>query len=136
MAKNYIDNKAGKKKSAKRAAWAIVILGIIFIYILLKFAHNGSMDFTGGGLPTGEQAYEVAKSFVKSTVRSSNIDFPGSGFQMAKRNDSTYVIRSAAEITADNGDKRSTNFKVLMEYKGGKQDEMKNWSLLNISEEQ
>lgn len=136
MAKNYIDNKKGKKKSAKKAAWAIVILALAFIYIVIKFAYNGNIGITGGGLPTSEQAYEVAKGFVKSTVRSSNIDFPGSGFQIAKRNDSTYVIRSVAEITSDTGDKRQTNFKVLMEYKGGKQDEIKNWSLLNISEEQ
>jgi len=136
MAKNYVASKAGKKKTAKKAAWAIVIISLVFIYIVIKFAYNGSIDLSGGGLPSGEQAYEVAKGFVKSTVRSSNIDFPASGFQIAKRNDSTYVIRSVVEITSDTGDKRRTNFKVLMEYKGGKQDEMKNWSLLNISEEQ
>jgi hypothetical protein len=135
MAKQYIDSKAGKKKSAKRVAWVLVAMGLIFIYVVIKFATTGSLSLSGGGLPTGEQAYEVAQGFVKSTVRSSSIDFPESGYYMAKRNDSTYVIRTTAEVTSDEGDKKRTKFKILMEYKGGKQDQLKNWSLLNISEE-
>lgn len=137
MAKrNYVDSKAGKKKSAKKAAWLLVGLGLIFIFILLKFASNSGITFATGRLPTGEDAFSVAKDFVKSTVRSSNVDFPGSGYQVGKKSDSVYIIKSVTELTSDNGDKRRTNFKVMMEYHGGKQDDVKNWSLLNISEVQ
>ncbi|QKJ29803.1 hypothetical protein HQ865_08545 [Mucilaginibacter mali] len=137
MAKtNYVDSKAGKKKTAKKAGWVLVLLGIIFIFILLKFASNSGLRFSTGGLPTGDEAFAVAKDFVKATVRSSNVDFPGSGYQIGKKSDSVYVIKSVTELTSENGDKRRTNFKVMMEYHGGKQTDMKNWSLLNISEEQ
>ncbi|MES2277475.1 MAG: hypothetical protein V4592_15735 [Bacteroidota bacterium] len=137
MAKrNFVDAKAGKKKSAKKAAWVMAALVIIFIFVLVKFAHNTGIRFSTSGLPSNDEAYSVAKDFVKATVRSSNVDFPGSGYQVGKRGDSVYTIRSVAELTSDNGDKRRTNFKILMEYKGGKQDDIKNWSLLNISEEQ
>lgn len=134
--KTYVDNKAGKKKSAKKAAWVLVALGLIFIFVLLKFASNSGLNFATGGMPSGDEAYSVAKDFVKATVRSSNVDFPGSGYQLGKKSDSVYVIKSVTELTSDNGDKRRTNFKVMMEYHGGKQDDMKNWALLNISEEQ
>lgn len=136
MAKNYIDNKRGKKKSALRVAWILILLAAVFAYVVIKFAVTGNMSVISGGLPSGDDAYTVAKDFVKSTVRSSNVDFPNNGYQLGKRGDSTYIIKSVAEITGDNGDRRRTNFRVLMEYKGGKQNESKNWSLLNISEEQ
>lgn len=134
--KSYVDNKAGKKKSAKKAAWVLVALAVVFIFILLKFAGNSGLRFSTSGMPTGDEAYSVAKDFVKATVRSSNVDFPASGYQIGKKSDSVYVIKSVTELTGDNGDKRRTNFKVMMEYHGGKQTDMKNWSLLNISEEQ
>jgi hypothetical protein len=79
---------------------------------------------------------KYAKDFVKSTVRSNSVDFPGSGYQFAKRNDSVYVIRLGVELNDGNGERKKTNFKILMQYNGGAQDELKNWSLLNISEEQ
>jgi hypothetical protein len=136
MEKKYVADKAGKKKSAKKAAWVLVGLGLIFLFVLIKFAQNSGVRFSSSGLPTGDEAYAVAKEYVKSTVRSNNVDFPGSGYQIGKRSDSVYTIRSVVELTSESGDKRRTNFKILMEYRGGKQDDVKNWSLLNISEEQ
>lgn len=135
MEKNYLESKAGKKKSAKSAAWILVALALVFIYVVVKFAHTG-IRLTTSGLPTDNEAYEVAKDFVKVTVRSSAVNFPGSGYGIAKKSDSVYVIKSTAEITGDSGDKKTTSFKLLMQYNGGKQDDMKSWSLLNISEEQ
>lgn len=135
MEKNYLQSKAGKKKSAKGAAWIVVALAIIFIYVVVKFALSGVIRLTSGGLPTGNEAYEVAQDFVKSTVHSNNVNFPSSSYGIAKKSDSVYLIRSAVEIDGDDGYKKTTNFKVLMQYKGGKQNNMKSWSLLNISEE-
>jgi len=136
MAKTYIDNKAGKKKSAKKAGWVLVLLALIFIFVLVKFARNAGIGFAVSGLPSDEDAYEVAKDFVKSTVRSNSIEFPSTKFGIAKKSDSVYVVRSVVRLSSGGGEKRMTNFKVLMEYKGGKHDELKNWNLLNISEEQ
>lgn len=136
MATNYLESKAVKKKSAMKAAWILIVLALVFIIVIIKFAQSAGFRFTTSGLPTGNEAFEVAQGFVKSTVRSNNVEFPGSGYQFAKRSDSVYVIRSVVELSGDNGEKKRTNFKVLMQYNGGKQDELKNWSLLNISEEQ
>ena len=135
MERNYVESKKARKKSALKAVWVLVALSLIAIFILIKFAHTG-IRLTTSGLPTGDEAYEVAQDFVKATLRSDRVDFPGSGYQLAKRSDSVYVIRSVVEVTDEAGEKKTNNFKVVMEYKGGNQDEQKNWSLLNISEEQ
>lgn len=136
MSNNYLESKAIKKKTAKKAAWLLAALGLIFIFVILKFAQSAGVRFTTSGLPTGSEAFEISKDFVRSTVRSNHVDFPGSGFQFAKKSDSVYVVRSVVELDADNGEKKTVNFRILMQYHGGKQDELKNWSLLNISEEQ
>jgi len=135
MSKQYLEAKATKKKSALKAVWVLVALGLIFVIIIVKFAQNAGVSFTSGGLPSGNQAYEVAQGFVKSTVRSNSITFPDGGFEFAKRSDSVYVIRSSVELTDETGERRKANFKLLMQYNGGKQDELKNWSLLNITEQ-
>ncbi|GAB3925447.1 hypothetical protein GCM10028827_14770 [Mucilaginibacter myungsuensis] len=113
-----------------------MFLGMIFLFIVIKFAMNGGNSFSATGLPTNEDAYSVSQDMIRSTVRSPNVDFPADGFQIGKKSDSIYIVRTAAELEDDGGTKKSVSFKVLMEYKGGKQNEMKNWSLLNISEEQ
>jgi hypothetical protein len=136
MNNDYVKNKAVKKKTAKKAVWLLAGLGLIFIFIVLKFAQSSGMRFTTGGLPNGSDAFEVSKDFVRATVRSNEVAFPGSGFQFAKKSDSVYVVRSVVELGSDNGGKKTVNFRILMQYHGGKQDELKNWSLLNISEEQ
>lgn len=135
MEKNYVESKNARKKSALKAVWVLVILSLAAIFILVRFAHTG-IRFSTSGLPTGDEAYEVAQDFVKATLRSDKVDFPGSGYQLAKRSDSVYVIRSVVEVTDESGGKKTNNFKILMEYKGGNQTEQKNWNLLNISEEQ
>lgn len=135
MEKNYLEHKSARKKSALKGVWVLVIISLIVIFVLLKFANTG-IRFSASGLPTGDEAFEVAKDFVKATVRSDKVDFPGSGYQIAKRSDSIYIIRSVVETTGASGEKKTNNFKIMMQYKGGKQNEQKNWDLLNISEEQ
>lgn len=134
MEKNYLESKKARKSSALKAVWILVIMSLILIFIIVKFARTG-IRFNTSGIPTGDEAYEVAQDFVKATLRSDKVEFPGSGYQMAKRSDSVYVIRSVVEVTDEAGEKKTNNFKVVMEYKGGKQDDQKNWNLLNISEE-
>lgn len=136
MAKNYVEGKATRKKSAKGAAWILIVLCIVFAIIVVKFAmNNGMVNFNTSGLPSNDDAYDVAKSFVKSTVNAKSISFSSSGYQIAKKSDSVYVVKSAAEVTGETGDKKTTNYKVLMHYNGGKKDEQKNWSLMNITED-
>ena len=136
MNNDYLKGKAVKKKKAKKAVWLLAGLGLIFIFVIAKFAQSAGLRLSTGGLPSGSEAFEVSKNFVRATVRSNQIEFPASGFQFGKRSDSVYVVRSVVELGSDNGGKKTVNFKILMQYHGGKQDEFKNWSLLNISEEQ
>jgi hypothetical protein len=135
MKTDYVADKEARKSSAMKAVWVLVIISIIFIFALFKFGHSG-IHLGNSGMPTDDDAFEVAKDFVKITVRSNKVDFPGSGYQIAKREDSVYVIRSVVELTDDAGEKKTNNFKVLMQYKGGRPDDQKNWNLLNISQEQ
>ena len=134
MVENYLESKKFRKKKARPYLWLFIIGSVIFIIIMIRFAHTG-IRFVSTGLPTSTEAFSVAKDFVRSTVRSNDVTFPSSGFQFAKKTDSIYVIRSAVETKSESGETKTTTFKVVMQYKGGKQDEQRNWSLLNISED-
>jgi len=133
MAKSYVDNKVAKKKSTQKAAWLLIVAIVIAIFIVIKFALSGEVEFNTTGLPSNNDAYDVSKEFIRSTVRSSDIEFQEQ-YQIAKKDDSTYVIRATATVIGDNGEKKMESFRLLMQYKGGKQDQVKNWDLLNISE--
>lgn len=135
MEHDYLQTKKFKKKTAKNGVWFILVLAALFLFTLFKFASSGGIGMLALGPPSSGEVYDMAKQFVKATTRSERVDFPESGFQFAQKTDSIYVVRSIMETTSQNGEKRTLNFKAILQFKGGRHDNMSNWSLLNISED-
>jgi len=129
---NYLEHKSRRKESSKKAFWLVAVMVFLFGVTIFRFA-TSSVNMTSPGLPTNDDAYDVAKDFIADAMKTNDVDFPGNGYQVAKRSDSVYVIRSVVETTNMMGFKNDNNFRVLMQYNGGKQNEKRNWSLLQIS---
>lgn len=137
MEHDYLQSKKFKKKKAKSGVWIIVALAVLFLFTLIKFAGGGGIgSIVSFGPPTSGEVYDVAKQYVKATTPAASIDFPESGYQFAQKTDSIYVVKSVVETTSQNGEKRTLNFKTVLQFKGGRHDNMSNWALLNITEDQ
>jgi len=135
MDKNYLTEKKKKKKSAVKAAWVLVILAIVFIVIIAKFAFSGSADEIVNGMPSSDDVYAVAKSFVRPTLKSAESDFSDSEYQFGKKEDSVFVIKSYVKTKDNGGEEQKMNFEVTLKYKGGEKQDQKNWELINLNED-
>jgi hypothetical protein len=132
MGKKYLAEKKKKKKSAMNGVAVLVVLALIFIFIVAKFAlSGGGVDDAFSGAPTGDDVYAIAKSYVKPTLRSSDATFSDSQYQFGKKEDSVYVIRSHVDVAGGQG----TNFEITLKYKGGAKNDERNWEVLNLNEE-
>jgi len=133
MAKDYLANKEEKRKSGIKALWLLLVVLAIIIFLAIKIALTGSTK-PGGfkGLPTSGDAYTVAKEFVRPTLKSAGADFDDSHYQFAKTSDSVYVIKSTVELTDENNEKISINFKVTLKFNGGLPTAAKNWALIDM----
>jgi hypothetical protein len=132
--KDYLTNKARKKKSGLKALWLMLILLFVIVSMVIKIIFTGTLKpdvFTG--LPSSDEAYVIAKGFVRPTLKSSTADFEDSKYQFAKTSDSVYVIKSSV-IAKVNNENIATSFKVTLKYNGGQASNEKNWALINIDE--
>ena len=130
MKKNaFLEEKSAKKKSAKNAVWVLLFFCALIVALMVKIFFTGSLNsgFDSGGLPTNEDAYEVAQEYVRPTIRGS-ADFADEGFQFAKLADSVYVIKSTLESEG-----KTTEFKITLRYKGGQHKKQSNWSVIDLS---
>ncbi len=125
----FLNEKSKKKKSANKAVWLLLFFSAIAIAMVVKITLTGSLkpDFFKG-LPSQEDAYEVAKDFVRPTLKSQSIEFAEDGFQGGKISDSIYVIKSSLVTEGT-----TMEFKIKLQYKGGEPDKQKNWSVIDLS---
>lgn len=134
MTKNYLSYKALKKSFALKVVFLLVILGIIFTVVLVRFALSGTpMDFANRP-PNSDEAYHVAKEFVKPGIKSSVVNFPESGYQCAQKPDSVYIIKSYLEAKKQSGEKSIVSFVITMRFNGGRASDKKSWRLLGLIE--
>jgi hypothetical protein len=130
MAENkFLKEKSVKKKSATKAVWILLFFCAVIIAMVVKITLTGSLKpnfFTG--LPSNEDAYEIAKEYVRPTLKSSSVNFAEDGYQFAKTSDSVYVIKSTVESEGT-----TTEFKIKLQYKGGQPEKQKNWSVIDLS---
>jgi hypothetical protein len=129
MDKKYLAEKKKKKKSAMGGVVVLVIIGVIFAFIIFKFAFTGTIEDTFSGAPTQDDVYEIAKQYVKPTLKSECSFSESYGF--AKKEDSVYVIKSHVDLN----DERRTNFEITLKYKGGVKTDEHNWDVLNLNED-
>jgi len=133
--KDYAREKREKKKAALKVIWIIALLGVLFLVIVSRFAMAGSDDFNGGGPPSNDDVYAMAKRFVRPTLRAINPEFQVSGYKFRVACDSVYVIRAYAETKNNSGGTETTNFEVVLKYKGGPVAVKENWDMLHLNED-
>lgn len=131
MGKKYLAEKKKKKKSAMSGVVVLVIVALIFIFIVAKFALTGNVEDTFSGAPTHDDVYEIAKEYVKPTLKSANATFSDSEYEFGKEADSVYVIKSHVDL--DGGQR--TNFEITLKFRGGAKNEQHNWDVLNLNED-
>ena len=130
MGKKYLAEKKKKKKSAMGGVAVLVILGLIFVFIIAKFALTSTIDDTFSGAPTQDDVYTIAKQYVKPTLKSEG-SFSDSEYEFGKKEDSIYVIKSHVDLN----DGQRTNFEITLKYKGGVKTDERNWDVLNLNED-
>lgn len=134
MSKTYLSDKAVKKSFALKGVWLLIVLAFIFTLILLRFAFSDSrLDFVSKP-PGSEDAYAVAKEFVKPTIKSSQINFPETEFQCAQKPDSVFIVKSYAETKNQKGEKSITAYEITLKFNGGTASNKNNWKMLNLTE--
>lgn len=135
MARDYLAEKAAKRKTGQKALWALIILLVVVISMIVKIMLTGSLkpdSFTG--MPTNDDAYSVAKEFIQPTLKGTGADFDHA-YQFAKEADSVYVIKSSVTSSDPASGKITTHFKAVMKYNGGQATKSKNWSLINLDQD-
>src|ERR1700748_1092450 len=136
MSKTYLSDKAVKKSFALKGAWLLIILAVVFTAVLLRFAFSDiRFSFFSNTAPGSDDAYFVAKQFIKPTIKSGHITFPESGFQCAQKPDSVFIIKSYAETKAQSGEKNITWNEITLKFLGGAVADKNSWKMVNLIED-
>jgi len=134
MQNAYINEKNNKKKATLKFVWILIVFGILFAIIVARFALSGSEEDLFSGAPSSDDVYNIAKEFVKPTLKGATADFSDSQYQFGQKQDSVYVIKSFVQTKDNDGEDQKTNFEIILKYKGGSKSEQQNWEVLNLSE--
>jgi hypothetical protein len=132
--KTYINDKEVKKNFALKGIWLLIVLAVIFSLVLLRFVISGTQYDHLNDQPNNEDAYSIARAFIKPTIKFSNVTFPESGYQCAQKPDSVYIIKSYVEAKNKSGEKNITTFQITLRFNGGAVADKKNWKVLSLSE--
>ena len=136
MAKDYLADKATKKKSGQKALWFLIVLIVVVVAMVAKVLLTGNLKPDSfSGLPSSDDAYSVAKGFVRPTLKSPTADFHDSHYQFGKLSDSVYVIQSSVDSKDASGEKITVGFKITLKYNGGQADRESNWTLVSLSQD-
>lgn len=134
MSKAYLNDKAIKKSFALKGMLLLLVLAIIFTIFMVRYALSGSPTDYLNGAPTSDDAYNMAKYFIKPTIKSSHVSFPISGFQCAQKPDSVFIIKSYAETDTVTGQKNTITYEITLQYIGGNTTDKNNWKVVNMNE--
>ncbi|GAA3994049.1 hypothetical protein [Mucilaginibacter dorajii] len=131
---SYLKDKQHKRKTAMAGVWILVVIGIIFIMVIVKFATSGgrSDTFSFNSFPGSDDAYQVAKQYVSPTLRSGKLVFAEDHYQFAKKSDSVFVIKSYVTSVDEKGEKIKTNFQITLKYNGGPKAVQDNWTMVDL----
>jgi hypothetical protein len=132
MTKSYLNYKAGKKRFARKVIILFIILAVIFIIAVIRFALSGYQFNLVNSPPGNEDAYSIAKEFIKPGIKSTYINFPDSGYQCAQKPDSVYVIKSYVESKSQSGEKNIITYEITMRFNGGNARNKNSWKLLDL----
>src|ERR1700735_5205697 len=115
MNKPYASHREIKKNFAIKGMVVLAVLAIIFTVFMVRYALSGSRVVTDG-VPNSDDAYAVAKEFIKPTIKATQVIFPESDFQCAQKPDSVFIIKSYAESKNETGGKNVTSFEITLRF--------------------
>jgi hypothetical protein len=132
---DYLSEKAHKKRISQQAMWALLIFIALFILIIVRFAFRpDAAEGFFSKLPSGDDAFEIARDYIKPTLKSPDVEFADGIYRYAKASDSVYVVKSYFETKNTGNRKVKTNFTITIKYNGGANLNERNWSLLSLEE--
>jgi hypothetical protein len=131
MKREYLKEEQARRKTTKQGIIVIIIFVVIFIGVIFRFAFRSGS--TLGLLPTPKDAYEIAKDYVKPTIKSQDVEFPDD-YQYTKSSDSLYVIKSYFEASNIGGQNAKTDFTITLKYNGGFISRDADWTVVNLVE--
>jgi hypothetical protein len=133
--KDYASEKEAKKRNTTEGIWLLMAFIAVFIVIIIRFAiGSGSGEGLLSLMPSGNDAYAVAKIYIRPSLRAPDVKFADDSFQFAKGADSVYVIKSYFEAIFPGGEKVKTNFRISLKYTGGTISNERNWLLISLDE--
>jgi hypothetical protein len=133
--RDYLTEKQEKSRTTARGIILLMIFIVIFIAVILRIAIRS--DRNGGffsSTPTGQNAYEMAKAFIKPTLKSSDIEFHDDEYESSTNSDSVYKITSYFDTKDSYGTAVKTNFTATLKYKGGSPMDERDWTLIKLDE--
>jgi hypothetical protein len=134
MKRDYLAEKAAKKKATNEAMWVLLIFIVLFLAVMFRIAWRS--ESAGGffsSMPSGDEAYQIGKDYIIPTLRSGNVEFD-KDYQYAKSSDSVYVIKSNFQATGPSSGNAKTNYKITIKYNGGVVSNDRSWTLVNLEE--
>ncbi|HJP63106.1 MAG TPA: hypothetical protein VJ844_06665 [Mucilaginibacter sp.] len=135
MTEHYIQHDAEKKTFLKKGSVVIVIIALMSTVIMTRYALSGSRKSILGNVPDYDDAYAMAKTFVRPTIKSRDISFPASGYQCAQQPDSVFIVKSYAEAKGRKDPQNVTSFQITLKFNGGKVADKNNWKVINLIED-
>lgn len=114
-----------------KGVWLILVAAAVFILILVQYVRNNGVKIGERRMPEKEDAYEIAKNFLRDDSRSQGLSFGNDGYSFGHPTDSVYVIKSTYEENAG-GETKKGDFQVTLRYRGGPVDAESSWDVLNI----
>ena len=115
--------------------WILMIVIILFMVVIIRFAiRSGLNGPIFSSMPSGSEAYEIAKVYIKPTLKSPDVQFAEGEYQLDKSADSVYVVKSFFVSRNIVDEKIKTNFTITLKYQGGTISNDKNWTVLNLEE--
>ena len=108
---------------------------MISTVFMARYALSGSRKDINGNIPDYDDAYLMAKTFVRPTLKSTDITFPESGYQCAQKPDSVFVVKSYAEKKGKQDPKNIIPFEITLKFTGGNVADKNNWKVIGLVEE-
>jgi len=135
MTDHYIQNDAAKKNFVKKGTAVLITIAFISTIFMTRYALSGSRKDLSGDVPDYDDAYAMAKTFIRPTLKAANISFPVSGYQCAQKPDSIFVVKSYAEAKGKQDPANVTSFEITLKFTGGKVGDKQNWKVINMIED-
>jgi hypothetical protein len=132
MKRDYYKAEIERKgKSTKQGMAVLILFIILFVIVMVRVALHSDLgvSLSGGTMPSDNDAFIIAKDYIKSSSSSTAIRFTDDSFRGDHDADSVYVIKSTYEA-GPNTDK--TNFSITLKYHGGSKLNNSSWSVISL----